>query len=80
MVSHVTQSANLFFFCCFLLFFFLCVFVQLNVFARKATPEPVWKGAEEGWRWVGWGMEAREEQETEDTSKERGIEEGLALG
>lgn len=27
----------------------------------------------------GWGMEAREEQETEDTSEERRIEEGLAV-
>lgn len=50
-------------------FFFLCVFVflQLNVFARKVTPD-VWKGVEGGRR---WGGERAKEQETEDTSKER---------
>lgn len=62
-MSRVTQPANSFFPPCVL------VFVQLNVFARKAAPD-VSKGAGEG----EYGGERAKKHETGDTSDERRIE------
>lgn len=58
--------------CNFLFFLRVLVFVQLNVFAREATPD-VSKGPGEEGKGGSGGQRAKE-RETEDTSNERRIE------